>query len=60
MSLCSKAQRAQPLAHVLQLLKPTRLEPMLCNKRSHLNEKPTLKGNTEVPGTTSSEPLLLS
>ena len=27
-------------AHVPQLLKPTHLEPMLCNKRSHHNEKP--------------------
>ena len=27
-------------AHVPQLLKPTRLEPLLCNKRSHRNEKP--------------------
>ena len=27
-------------ARVLQLLKPERLEPMLCNKRSHHNEKP--------------------
>ena len=27
-------------AHVLQQLKPARLEPMLCNKRSHRNEKP--------------------
>ena len=27
-------------AHVLQLLKPTRLEPVLHNKRSHHNEKP--------------------
>ena len=27
-------------ARVPQLLKPTRLEPMLCNKRSHRNEKP--------------------
>ena len=27
-------------AHVPQLLKPTRLEPMLRNKRSHRNEKP--------------------
>ena len=26
--------------HVPQLLKPARLEPMLCNKRSHCNEKP--------------------
>ena len=28
-------------AHVPQLLKPTRLEPVLCNKRSHRNEKHT-------------------
>ena len=28
-------------AHVPQLLKPARLEPVLCNKRSHHNEKPT-------------------
>ena len=28
-------------AHVLQLLKPARLKPMLHNKRSHRNEKPT-------------------
>ena len=27
-------------AHVPQLLKPARLEPVLCNKRSHRNEKP--------------------
>ena len=27
-------------AHVPQLLKPVRLEPVLCNKRSHHNEKP--------------------
>ena len=27
-------------AHVPQLLKPTRLEPVLRNKRSHDNEKP--------------------
>ena len=27
-------------AHVPQLLKPMRLEPMLRNKRSHRNEKP--------------------
>ena len=27
-------------AHVLQLLKPVRLEPVLCNKRSHRNERP--------------------
>ncbi|KAJ8777643.1 hypothetical protein J1605_014296 [Eschrichtius robustus] len=28
-------------AHVPQLLKPTHLEPVLCNKRSHRNEEPT-------------------
>ena len=28
-------------AHVPQLLKPTRLEPVLSNKRSHRDEKPT-------------------
>ena len=28
-------------ACVLQLLKPVRLEAVLCNKRSHRNEKPT-------------------
>ena len=33
MSLCSRA-------HEPQLLKPTRLEPMLHNERSHHNEKP--------------------
>ena len=35
----------EPASHnywacVPQLLKPTRLEPVLCNKRSHRNEKP--------------------
>ena len=29
-----------PRACKLQLLKPVHLEPMLCNKRSHCNEKP--------------------
>ena len=28
-------------AHLPQLLKPSRLEPMICNKRSHRSEKPT-------------------
>ena len=28
-------------AGVPQLLKPAHLEPVLCNKRSHCNEKPT-------------------
>ena len=31
-----------------QLLKPTGLEPMLCNKRSHCSEKPT-RCNKEQP-----------
>ena len=35
-------------AHVPQLLKPTHLEPMLCNKRSHHNEKPA-HCNKELP-----------
>ena len=39
-------------AHVPQLLKPVRLEPVLCNKRSHPNEKPT-HGNEEQPPLTS-------
>ena len=35
----------EPASHnywacVLQLLKPMHLEPVLCNKRSHRNEKP--------------------
>ena len=33
LSLCSRA-------HVTQLLKPMCLEPVLCSKRSHCNEKP--------------------
>ena len=32
-------------AQVLQLLKPTCLEPELCNNRSHHNEKPQLESN---------------
>ena len=32
----------------MQLLKPTCLEPVLCNKRSHRNEKPTHR-NEEQP-----------
>ena len=36
---------SKPVCHnywacVPPLLKPTRLEPVLCNKRSHRNEKP--------------------
>ena len=33
-------------AHMSQLLKPVRLEPVLRNKRSHCNEKP-VHGNKE-------------
>ena len=35
-------------AHVPQLRKPALLEPVLCNQRSHRNEKPTLR-NEEYP-----------
>ena len=35
-------------AHTPQLLKPACLEPVLCNKRSHYNEKPT-HHNKEYP-----------
>ena len=35
-------------AHALHLLKSTRLEPVLCNKRSHHNEKP-MQCNKEWP-----------
>ena len=43
LSLRSRAREPQPLTVEVseaQLLKPARLEPMLCNKRSHCNEKP--------------------
>ena len=42
-------------AHVLQLLKPARLEPMLCNKRNHRNEKPTHCNEKLPPLTTTRE-----
>ena len=35
-------------AHMSQLLKPAHLEPVLCNKRSHRNEKPVHR-NEEWP-----------
>ena len=40
------SEATKPLSHnywacVLQLLKPTRLDPVLRNKRSHRNEKPS-------------------
>ena len=37
----TKPMRHNYWAHVLQLLKPARLEPMLRNKRSHRDEKHT-------------------
>ena len=48
LSLCSRAREPQLMkpahcnysAHVLQLLKPAHLDPVLCNKRSHCNKKP--------------------
>ncbi|KAJ8790004.1 hypothetical protein J1605_004756 [Eschrichtius robustus] len=39
-------------AHEPQLLKPVCLEPMLCNKRSHRNEKPVHR-NEEEPRLTA-------
>ena len=36
-------------AHVPQLLKPAPLEPMLCNKRSHHNEKPAHHNKESTP-----------
>ena len=43
-------------ACVLQLLKPARLEPVLCNKRSHCNEKPAHRNEEWPPLTTTREP----
>ena len=42
-------------ARVLQLLKPTRLEPMLHNKRSYRNEKPVHHNEEKPPLTTTRE-----
>ena len=44
----------EPASHnywdrVPQLLKPTHLEPVLCNKRSHRNEEPALAATRESP-----------
>ena len=36
-------------AHVQQLLEPTRLQPVLRNKRSHRSEKPALAATRESP-----------
>ena len=44
-------------AHVPQLLKPTCLEPVLCNKRSHRNENPAHHQQRVAPLTTTRESL---
>ena len=44
-------------AHVLQLPKPTRLEPVLHNKRSHRNEKATHHKEESPPLTATRESL---
>ena len=38
---CALEPASHYWAHMPQLLKPVRLEPMLRNKKSHCNEKPT-------------------
>ena len=54
--ICHGAQGLEPQvttveAHVLQLSKPLRLEPVLPNKRSHLKEKPmhTINSSSNSP-----------
>ena len=42
-------------AHVPQLLKSTCLEPVLCNKRSHRNEKPAHHNQEQSPLTATRE-----
>ena len=42
-------------ARVLQLLKPTHLEPVLHNKRSHRNEKPSHHNKEQPPLTATRE-----
>ena len=44
-------------ARVPQLLKPARLEPVLRNKRSHRNEKPTRRNEEKPPLTATRESL---
>ena len=50
LSLHSRAQEPQ-------LLKPASLEPMLCNKRRHRNEKPTHRNKEWPPLVTTRESL---
>ena len=40
LSLCATTTELRSRAREPQLLKPAYLEPLLCNKRSHRNEKP--------------------
>ena len=40
---------------MLQLLKPAHLEPVLCNKRSHCNEKPVHCNKEKLPLATTRE-----
>ena len=40
-----------------QLLKPVHLEPVLCNKKSHCNEKPAHHSEEQPPLTTTRESL---
>ena len=51
-------QQEMPLqwdAHTLQLLKPACLEPVVCNKRCHCNEKPAHCNEEQPPLTTTRE-----
>ena len=41
LSLCSRAQEPEPICH--SYWSPHVLEPVLCNKRNHVNEKPAIK-----------------
>ena len=41
LSLCSRAHEPQLLSPRATTTEPASLEPVLCNKRSHRNEKPT-------------------
>ena len=51
-STCCGASKAR----VPQLLRPMRLEPVLCNKRSHCNEKPALC-NWRKPAHSNKDPV---
>ena len=56
--ICCRATK--PMSHnhwaqVLQLLKPKCLEPMLCNKRSHCNEKPVHPNSRVTPDSATRE-----